>query len=205
MTQLYINTPKSVVSTLPIYRFEGKIVVVQSKRETAAAIHMLSKEKIVGIDTETRPSFRKGTTNKVALLQIATKDICFLFRINMTGLTNDIIGLLSNPDIKKVGLSLKDDLHSLNKRAKLQPENWTDLQNEIVKLGIKDLSLQKIFANLFGQRISKGAQLSNWENDVLTPAQKTYAATDAQSCLLLYERINELLQNSDFELIEESI
>lgn len=202
MTSLYISTPKSVLSDLPIYRFEGKIVVIQSKREVPPAIHMLSKQRIVGIDTETRPSFRKGITHKVALLQIATKDVCFLFRLNMTGLTNEIIDFLCNPDIIKVGLSLKDDLQMLNKRAKIQPANWIDLQNEVKKLGVTDMSLQKIFANLFSQRISKSAQLSNWESDVLTPAQKTYAATDAQSCILLYEKINELLQTRDFEIIE---
>lgn len=202
MTSLYISTPKSVLPDLPIYRFEGKIVVIQSKPEVPPAIHMLSKQRIVGIDTETRPSFRKGITHKVALLQIATKDVCFLFRLNMTGLTNEIIDFLCNPDIIKVGLSLKDDLQVLNKRAKIQPANWIDLQNEVKKLGVTDMSLQKIFANLFSQRISKSAQLSNWESDVLTPAQKTYAATDAQSCILLYEKINELLQTRDFELIE---
>ena len=202
MTSLYISTPKSVLSDLPIYRFEGKIVVIQSKPEVPPAIHMLSKQRIVGIDTETRPSFRKGITHKVALLQIATKDVCFLFRLNMTGLTNEIIDFLCNPDIIKVGLSLKDDLQVLNKRAKIQPANWIDLQNEVKKLGVTDMSLQKIFANLFSQRISKSAQLSNWESDVLTPAQKTYAATDAQSCILLYEKINELLQTRDFKLIE---
>lgn len=186
---------KKGICALPVASFEGRIIVVQSETESDKAVRYLLSQQILGIDTETRPSFRKGQTHQVALLQVSTVDTCFLFRLNMIGITESIKRLLEDCSVTKVGLSLKDDMHQLSKRADFTPGMFIELQNEVKKMGIKDMSLQKIYANLFSKRISKGQQLSNWEADTLTPQQKAYAATDAWACIMIYNELNELKRN----------
>jgi ribonuclease D len=186
---------KKEIGALPVASFEGRIIVVQSETESDKAVRYLLSQQILGIDTETRPSFRKGQTHQVALLQVSTVDTCFLFRLNMIGITESIKRLLEDCSVIKVGLSLKDDMHQLSKRADFTPGMFIELQNEVKKMGIKDMSLQKIYANLFSKRISKGQQLSNWEADTLTPQQKAYAATDAWACIMIYNELNELKRN----------
>lgn len=202
METLFRNTPKQLISTLPKAEFKGKIVVVHSKREVKAAIDFFKRQPIVGIDTETRPSFRRGLVYQVALLQISTLDICFLFRLNMIGLPAEVTELLESTEIKKIGLSLKDDLSLLKRRATFQPQGFIDLQDFVKTMGIEDMSLQKLYANVFREKISKSAQLTNWENTVLTESQKMYAATDAYTTLRLFLRLNELKQNGDYRIIE---
>lgn len=186
---------KKEIGALPVASFEGRIIIVQSETESDKAVSYLLSQQILGIDTETRPSFRKGQTHQVALLQVSTVDTCFLFRLNMIGITESIKRLLEDCSVIKVGLSLKDDMHQLSKRADFTPGTFIELQNEVKKMGIKDMSLQKIYANLFSKRISKGQQLSNWEADTLTPQQKAYAATDAWACIMIYNELNELKRN----------
>ena len=180
---------------MPVASFEGRIIIVQSETESDKAVRYLLSQQILGIDTETRPSFRKGQTHQVALLQVSTVDTCFLFRLNMIGITESIKRLLEDCSVIKVGLSLKDDMHQLSKRADFTPGMFIELQHEVKKIGIKDMSLQKIYANLFSKRISKGQQLSNWEADTLTPQQKAYAATDAWACIMIYNELKELKRN----------
>ena len=148
----------------------------------------------------------------MALLQISTKHVCFLFRLNIIGLTPSLIRLLEDETIKKVGLSLHDDIHSLtrllvNSSTKLKIGSFVDLQNLVKEIGIEDMSLQKLYANFFHQKISKRQQLSNWESDVLTEKQKTYAAIDAWACINIYEEFNRLKQTGDYQLViqEENI
>lgn len=186
---------KKEIGALPVASFEGRIIIVQSETESDKAVRYLLSQQILGIDTETRPSFRKGQTHQVALLQVSTVDTCFLFRLNMIGITESIKRLLEDCSVTKVGLSLKDDMHQLSKRADFTPGMFIELQHEVKKIGIKDMSLQKIYANLFSKRISKGQQLSNWEADTLTPQQKAYAATDAWACIMIYNELNELKRN----------
>lgn len=197
---LFIKTDKTFIVSLPRFTFDGKIVVVQSERETRQAIDYLSHCDIVGFDTETRPSFQKGVVHKVALLQISSENICFLFRLCMTGLMPEVIRFLSDKNIIKVGLSLSDDFMMLKKRAVFTPGGFIDLQTYVREMGIEDQSLQKIYANLFHQRISKRAQLRNWEADVLDEAQKLYAATDAYACLKLYKELRELRSTGAYVL-----
>ena len=186
---------KKDIGALPQASFDGRIIIIQSEVDADKAVSYLLNQDILGIDTETRPSFKKGQTHQVALLQVSTADTCFLFRLNMIGITESIKRLLEDCSVIKVGLSLKDDMHQLSKRADFTPGTFIELQNEVKKMGIKDMSLQKIYANLFSKRISKGQQLSNWEADTLTPQQKAYAATDAWACIMIYNELNELKRN----------
>lgn len=196
---------KEEISNMPRATFKGKIHVIQTEDEALKALEYLNSCPLVGIDSETRPSFVKGQTHKVALLQVSTKDICFLFRLNMIGLTEPIIRFLENPDIKKVGLSLHDDFAVLHKRAPFTQQSCIDIQDYVKQFGIQDKSLQKIYAILFRHKISKSQRLSNWEADVLSDAQKMYAATDAWSCYKIYLFLQELKRTGKYELEEEEV
>ena len=167
MRNLYTKVDKSLIPSMPRDTFEGKTIVIQSESEAIKAINVLSKENIVGIDTETKPAFKKGVVHNVALLQVSAKDICFLFRLNVMGMSRDIIRLLEDKEVLKVGLSLHDDILMLHKLADFKPGKFIDLQEHVGEIGIEDRSLQKLYANIFGQKISKGQRLTNWEADVI--------------------------------------
>ena len=192
---------KKKIAELPKVTFPGRIFVIYTEAEARKAVEYLNTRTIVGVDTETRPSFRKGSVNKVALLQVSTHDTCFLFRLNLIGMTPSIIKLLEDINVPKIGLSLHDDILSLHKRADFTPGNFIDLQKHVGELGVEDLSLQKLYANFFHQKISKSVRLSNWESDVLSDSQKLYAATDAWACINLYEELLRLERTKDYKLI----
>ena len=203
MKELYAQIDKSIIPNLPQFQFSGKIVVVQSAYEAERAVRSLRSAEIVGIDTETRPAFRKGVSHKVALLQVSTRHVCFLFRLNHIGMPKCVQELLMSPSIMKVGLSLNDDFRQLSQRVEnLSHMSYVELQDYVSEMGIKDKSLQKLFANVFHRRISKSQQLSNWEADVLVEKQKLYAATDAYACLVLYEELERLRKSGDYRIIE---
>lgn len=197
---LYSQYNKKLIPTLPRVLFPGKMVVVVSAAGAEKAVDYLLSQPILGVDTETRPSFKKGHQYTVALLQVASHDVCFLFRLNHIGMSPAIIRLLEDTTVPKVGLSWHDDLSSLHRRADFKPGHFIDLQDHMRELGIEDLSLQKLYANFFGQRISKREQLTNWERDILDDHQKLYAATDAWACIMLYEELTSLKQSGNYEL-----
>lgn len=194
---------KEEVKELPKAHFEGRIIVIQTEAEADKAVAYLQSQSVLGIDSETRPAFSKGQSYKVALLQISSEECCFLFRLNMTGLTPSLIALLEDPTISKIGLSLRDDFMMLHKRAPFAPQGCIDLQDYVRPFGIQDKSLQKIYGILFKEKISKSQRLSNWEADVLTDAQKQYAATDAWACLNIYNLLQELKRTGNFEIATE--
>lgn len=202
---LFTSTPKDFIPSLPRFTFEGKIVVIQSQREAIQAVKALKNEPVLGMDTETKPAFKKGQHHQVALLQISGNELCFLFRLNMTGLLPCLVDLLSDHTQLKVGLALRDDFKSLQQRQPFEPGRHIEIQRLAEDIGLKDMSLQKLYANLFHQRISKQMRLSNWEANVLTDAQKTYAATDAFSCIQLYRELIRLKESGLFELIPPEI
>lgn len=200
MKKIYDKFDKSIINSLPLVTFPGKIIVVLNEYEAERAVEYLLSCDVLGVDTETRPAFRKGNNHKVALLQVATRKECFLFRLNHLGLPQSLLRLLSNKQVPMVGLSWHDDLMSLHRREQFEPGWFIDIQDIIGNLGIVDKSLQKLYANLFGEKISKRQRLTNWEADVLTERQKEYAAIDAWACINLYDEIMYLLATKEYEL-----
>jgi len=198
---IYNKYDKAQISSLPVAQFPGRIIVILTPGETEKAVRYLLSQPILGFDTETRPSFKRGHQHKVSLLQVSTPDTCFLFRLNHTGLTPALINLLEDRTVKKIGLSWHDDVNSLNKIGEFKTGSFIDIQDLVRELGIEDLSLQKLYANLFNQKISKRQQLSNWEADILSDKQKMYAATDAWACIMIYQEIIRLKESGDYELI----
>ena len=163
MVELQSKIDKKIVAELPKVSFPGRIFVIYTEAEARKAIDYLNTHVLVGVDTETRPSFRKGAVNKVALLQVSTYDTCFLFRLNHLGLPDFLEEFLQN-DVLKIGLSLKDDFAMLRRRNQKDPRmgNWVELQDYVASFGIEEKSLQKIYALLFQEKISKSQRLSNW-------------------------------------------
>ena len=202
MKTIYNKFDKAKISTLPRVLFKGRIVVVLTEHDADKAVRYLLSQPILGVDTETRPSFKKGETHQVALLQVSSYDVCFLFRLNQLGMSPSVKRLLEDTRVPKIGLSLRDDLLSLHKLADFNAGYFIDLQDHMREIGVEDLSLQKLYANFFAQKISKREQLTNWEADILQDKQKLYAATDAWSCIMLYEELQRLEQTGDYELIK---
>ncbi|MBQ9645125.1 MAG: 3'-5' exonuclease domain-containing protein 2 [Prevotella sp.] len=198
---IYNKYDKQQITPLPVVEFGGRIIVVLTAGETEKAVRYLLTKPILGFDTETKPSFKKGHQHKVALLQVASEDTCFLFRLNHTGLTPALKQLLEDCTVKKIGLSWHDDVNSLKALGDFKTGDFIDVQAHVNELGIEDMSLQKIYANLFGKKISKRQQLSNWEADILSDRQKVYAATDAWACIKIYKELVRLKESNDYKLV----
>lgn len=191
MIQPYANTiSKEELAGLEIEEFTGRIILVTTRKDADKAVEYLRLFPCVGFDTETRPSFKKGQRYKISLMQIATEDTCFLFRLNYIGIPSSLENFLASEEVMKIGLSLRDDFGAIRKRTDVTPTNFLDLQNYVGRFGIDDASLQKIYAILFNKKISKGQRLTNWEAEVLTESQQKYAALDAWACLRIYNKLN---------------
>lgn len=192
MIEIQSDITKAEISEMEPILFDGRIIVVHSIAEMHKAVSYLKSFSLLGIDTETRPSFAKGKTYEVSLLQISTEDTCFLFRLNYIGMPDELVDILQDERKLKVGLSLKDDIQSLHRKHSFVPKGFLDLQQYVKGLGVEAQSLQKIYALLFGRKISKSQRLTNWEADVLTDRQKGYAATDAWACVHIYKHLEAL-------------
>lgn len=182
---------KEEVNQLPVVLFDGKVVLVDDESKVADAIADLSQSAILGIDTETKPSFTRGQFHKISLVQVSTLTHCYLFRLNKIKFPQGLADILESKKILKIGLALRDDLSGLNKHHRFSPDNVVDLQNIVKNYGILELGLQKMFAIVFGRKISKSQRLTNWESAELTEQQKLYAATDAWSVLLIYLQLQK--------------
>ena len=197
---IYNKVDKAMISQLKRVEFYGKIYVVTSPVEAENVVDYLLSQPILGFDTETRPAFEKGKRYYCSLLQVSTRTDCFLFRLNKTGLCPAVVRLLGDEQVTKVGLAWNNDMLSLRQLGSFKSGRFIDLQDMVRELGIEDQSLVKIYANLFGERISKAERLSNWERNELTDKQMEYAAIDAWACVRIYNEVSRLLATRDYEL-----
>lgn len=183
---------KTAIQALPVTFFEGEVIVVDKPEMVADAAAYLRQHSVLGVDTEARPSFKRGVHYPTALVQISTLERCYLFRLTHVGMPVEIAAIFANPNICKVGLAFKDDINGLRRRRDFKPANCIDLQSMVCKYGIMELGLQKIFAIIFGKKISKAQQLTNWENSHLTAEQARYASTDAWATLSIYLALQQV-------------
>lgn len=188
-TDEVVSISKEQLAGLPKEEFDGEITVIENLDDAAKALEEIGRTPVVGFDTETKPSFRKGQLNKVSLIQVATMTHSYLFRINKIGFCDGLRRFMETDSVTKVGLSLKDDFMVLHRIAEFEPAGFIDLQETVGCHRITDASLQKIYAIIFGRRISKSQRLSNWEAETLTPGQQTYASIDAWACLKIYNHL----------------
>jgi ribonuclease D len=169
--------------------FKGEIVLVDNLKTFNEVIPRLLGSDLLGFDTETRPSFRKGKKNSVSLIQLSTGDLACLFRINFIGIPDELAGLLSDPLVIKAGVAVHDDIKFLKGVRKFSPDGFIDLQDFVKDFGIQSSGLKKLAAIVLGFRISKRQQVTDWEAEQLTEAQMIYAATDAWVCHQIYEKL----------------
>jgi ribonuclease D len=169
--------------------FKGEIVLVDNLKTFHEVFPRLLRSDLLGFDTETRPTFRKGRKNSVSLIQLSTGDLACLFRINKIGIPDELVRLLSDPSVIKAGVAVHDDIRFLKGVKKFSPGGFTDLQNFVKDYGIQSSGLKKLAAIVLGFRISKRQQVTDWEAEVLTEAQQVYAATDAWVCYQIYRKL----------------
>ena len=183
------SVSKDELNSLEYISFGGNIFLIDTIEKFYDALPLLRKHKLLGFDTETKPSFRRGTTHKVALLQLSSNDEAFLFRLNAIGLPEELAEILSNPQVIKTGAAIHDDIKLLQIRGKFQPAGFIELQMLVRKYGIKDFGLKKMAAIVLGFKISKRQQVTNWDAKSLTDLQIIYAATDAWICYRIYRTL----------------
>lgn len=169
--------------------FRGEIVVVDDLETFLSVLPRLGKTDLLGFDTETKPNFTRGRSNKVSLIQLSTDNLAVLIRINKIGLPAELLRLLSDTAITKAGVAIHDDIRFLKGVKKFSPDGFIDLQNFVKEYGIESSGLKKLAAIVLGFRISKRQQITDWEADHLTDAQQIYAATDAWVCHQIYRRL----------------
>ena len=183
-------TPQEI-EKLEYASFSGKIYVIDSVgAEFNRAIAYLRSQKVIGFDTETRPTFSPQQPRYgVALLQLSGKDKAFLFRVNTIGMHRRLCNLLADARVLKIGAAILDDIRGLQKKRDFVPAGFVDLQKIVWEWGIRDKSVKKMAAIILGSRVSKTQQLSNWEAETLSEAQQMYAATDAWVCREMYLKL----------------
>jgi len=169
--------------------FKGEIVTVEDMSTFHEVFPRLLEEELLGFDTETRPTFKKGRKNKVSLIQLSTGTLACLFRINKLGFPDELIDLLADPDVVKAGVAVHDDIRFLKGVKKFEPSGFVDLQSFVKDFGIQSSGLKKLAAIILGFRISKRQQVTDWEAETLTEAQEIYAATDAWVCHQIYKKL----------------
>lgn len=190
MIELKTSISKEELAELPLTAFEGKIHCIDSHDDVFPAVEYLMQQDIIGFDSETKPSFKKGVINNVCLLQLSTLEHAFLFRLHMIGMPYELANILSDPEIIKVGVGIHDDIVGLKKLKRFKDAGFIELQNIAKEIGVENFSLKKLGGIVLGGRISKRQQVSNWEQEELTKAQKLYAATDAWAALAIFNELN---------------
>lgn len=193
-TKMKINSFEQAISSdeiraLPLSSFEGEIVVIDHPDSVPEAVAMLKGYDVLGFDTETKPAFKKGVINEVALLQLSTNENAFIFRLNRIGLPSPLAALLAKKEILKIGAAIRDDIKSLQRLRRFVPAGFVELQDMVKDYDITDSGLRKLAGIVLGIQISKSQQVSNWEKEELSPAQLVYAATDAWVCHEIYRQL----------------
>lgn len=185
---------KEQVAELDLIQFEGPIHVVDSLESFHQAMPVIAREPILGFDTETRPSFKKGIMYPTSLIQLSSLDQSWILRVSRIGYPGELLKLLSEEHPLKVGLSLHDDLRRLRSDFQFEPQGFLDLQQYVEAFRIEEKGLKKLSGIVLGMRISKSQQVSNWDADLLTEAQLRYAATDAWICLKIYYKLRQSIK-----------
>lgn len=176
----YLDTiTNEAINELPLIEFSGTIHVITTPEELDDACRNLEGNYLLGFDTEAKPAFKKGVTHPISLLQLSNDEEAYLIRLLHTGITDSLKRLLENKQILKTGVAIEDDLKGLNKIRRFKPGGFLSLEKEVKKVGIENNGLRKLAGIILESRISKSAQVSNWEVQELTNKQKIYAATDA--------------------------
>jgi ribonuclease D len=183
---------KEEIARLAIRRYEGTICLVASAQDLERAIQVISNETVIGLDTETKPAFRKNQFYLPCLVQIATASAVYLFQLRQIKCSGALAKVMENPELIKAGVGLANDVSSLKKVFPFEPQNLVDLSLVAQRQGFRQSGVRNLAAQLLGFRVTKGSSTSNWDRSRLTPKQIAYAATDAWVCRELFLRFKQL-------------
>jgi ribonuclease D len=183
---------KEQIANLPIRRYEGKVSLVTTLDDLQEARADIREERVVGLDTETRPSFRKGESHLPCLVQAATARAVYLFQLSRLDVFPALVELLAKPELAKAGVALAHDLRQLKRVFPFTVENVVDLGVVARRRGLGQTGVRNLAGMFLGFRIPKSNRTSNWAAPRLSPAQITYAATDAWACRELFLRFESL-------------
>ena len=183
---------REAMASLPIRRYEGRVCVVATRSELDDALADMRQELVVGFDTETRPTFRKGEHYLPALVQMATARAVYLFQLRRVDVIPGLAEILSEPRVTKAGVAVAYDLKSLKEVFSFVEKNVVDVGVVARRYGIEQTGVRNLAGIFLGCRVTKGARTSNWAATTLTPSQIVYAATDAWIGRELYLRFKTL-------------
>lgn len=196
--------PSELVMSLSLAAYGGKIVLVDTDELADLALSDISKEVLLGFDTESKPSFKKGQSFPVSILQLGGSDCVWVFKL--AGLSKSyekIFAVLENPNIKKVGVAVKGDVNALRKLHEFTPAGFEDISEKTRSIGIVNTGLKNLAGLFLGRRISKSVQMSNWAAETLTQKQIMYAATDAWISRDLHIEVSKVLRAGRYALEPE--
>ncbi len=180
------------INAMPLCRYEGPVHVVRNLEDWAGVLDDLKAAPVLGFDTETRPTFRKGKVNSPALVQLATENAVYLIQLAWLPFGPHLDEILADPAILKAGVGIRFDMISLARLSPFRPAGLVDLGSAARMNGLSSQGLRTLTADLFQLRISKGSQCSNWSLMELSARQIVYAATDAWIGRRIYLRMVEL-------------
>ncbi len=189
------------INSLPLIHFQGNVVMVTTPEEADSILNLLMNETCVGFDTESKPSFTKGTSYPVSLIQFATHEAAYLIQLKKTGFSDRLVEFLENEKIQKIGVGVKNDLAKLQELRFFNPMGFIDLSKLASEKGIIQVGLRGLTARYIGVRLTKSAQKTNWAQPVLSPKQQIYAALDAWICLQIYPHL--LADTTDYRQFDE--
>ncbi|MGC9450286.1 MAG: 3'-5' exonuclease [Oceanipulchritudo sp.] len=187
-----IKITKEEINALPLTAYEGPITIVDNDKVLKEVLPALRKEKVLGFDTESRPSFRKGDAYPASLIQFGGARHVWLFQISKIKDNKPLWKILANPRIIKAGVAIGDDIKKLQELIDFKPGGFVEIADLTQKAGILNTGLRSLAGLLLSIRISKRAQVSNWARSRLTEAQIQYAATDAWVSRQLYIHMQDL-------------
>lgn len=193
------------LNDLPLQQYTGEIVLIEEKSDIAQVVNEIKGEAVLGFDTETRPSFKKGISYQISLIQLTSKKSTYLIRLNKTGVTPELLQLLSDESTLKVGVGIRDDIRGLQRLGSFDPKGFVELQTMATEKGLKDFSLKKLAGILLKFRVSKRQRLSNWDAEILSDAQKIYASTDSWVALEIYKKLSILDSSKVIDVESENL
>jgi ribonuclease D len=183
---------REAMSELPVCRYEGRVCVVATRSELTDALADIQQERVVGFDTETRPAFKKGERYDPSLVQVATAAAVYLFQLRRVDVIPGLAQVMANARIVKAGVAVARDVQDLKQVFAFAERSVFDLGVVARRRGLEQTGVRNLAGILLGCRVPKGSRTSNWASSALTPAQISYAATDAWICRELYLRMQGL-------------
>lgn len=191
------------INDLEVLVYTGPVILLQDPEEMEYAAEAILLQGIdeLGFDTESRPSFQRGVTFPISLIQIALPDRVYLFHLLEPRIPPSLVEIMANPTIRKIGIGLSGDFSKLRQLVDFEPQGFIDLCKIAAQKGIIQTGARSLTARYLGKKLVKAARTTNWARPQLSEKQMQYAATDAWVCLSLYPLL--LSDTNEYHHIDE--